>query len=388
MPVASVSPGAPLPVAGGPAVADPVTATSPVASRIAGYDFARALAVLGMIVVNYYGIFRTSLKGPLLFTGLAEFLSGRAAVLFVMLAGVGVTLIARRPLLAGTAEAMARFRQRMVARCAVLLAMGLLFRLVWNADILHFYALFLSLGALCVTFSSRKLWALVLVFWLTGLLIYTATLGDPGLPDGLATAGFLIPVVDDLLLGGYYGAFPWFAFLLVGVWFGRPAVMSRPEIHGRIFLVALFLFVGAELLMGWVPTAFPALAGGESSVAALVENNAFPASPLFALSAGACAMMVLVGSMHLARLPLLAPCIRGMASAGQMSLTVYIGHVLLGLAVVPLFHNACGEVAYSYAVTLFMVTVMVGQIFLAQVWCRRFGRGPLELLLRRLSGTG
>jgi len=283
---------------------------------------------------------------------------------------------------------MGRFRKGMIGRCAVLLVMGGLFRLVWNADILHFYALFLSVGAGCVTFSARQLWRLVVAFWLTAALLYVATLGDPGVPESWSAAGPFHLLVDDFLVSGYYAAFPWFAFLLVGIWFGRPTVMSRPEIHGRIFFWSLVLFVAAQLLMVLGPQAVSGQAGAEAPLAALFENNAFPASPLFALSAGSGAMLVLVAAMHLGRRPAFTALVAALKSAGQLSLTVYIGHVLLGLAVAPLFKSSCAAAVYPYTVTLFLLVVMAGQLFFAHAWCRRFGRGPLEWLLRRLSGTG
>src|SRR5437763_250264 len=64
----------------------------PPAARIQGYDVARALAILGMVVVH----FGLVVAGPATKSGwlaaLLRFLDGRAAALFVALAGVGLTL--------------------------------------------------------------------------------------------------------------------------------------------------------------------------------------------------------------------------------------------------------------------------------------------------------
>ena len=64
--------------------------------RVIGYDLARALAVLGMVVVNTTSIFEVSEFSPAWLEPAVDFLYGRAAVVFVMLAGVSVSLMARR----------------------------------------------------------------------------------------------------------------------------------------------------------------------------------------------------------------------------------------------------------------------------------------------------
>lgn len=65
-------------------------------ARTPGYDVARALAILGMVLVNYK--LRTdaeerAIGWPL---WLANLLDGRAAALFVVLAGLGISLRSRR----------------------------------------------------------------------------------------------------------------------------------------------------------------------------------------------------------------------------------------------------------------------------------------------------
>src|SRR6478672_5627988 len=62
------------------------------APRIAGYDLARALAILGMVLVHFSLVmsFRRMNEGWL--AHVIEFLDGRAAATFVVLAGVGLTL--------------------------------------------------------------------------------------------------------------------------------------------------------------------------------------------------------------------------------------------------------------------------------------------------------
>ena len=65
------------------------------ANRIDGFDFARALAVYGMVLVN----FRTVMGGteePAWSEFLGSLVPGRASALFVILAGVGISLMTAR----------------------------------------------------------------------------------------------------------------------------------------------------------------------------------------------------------------------------------------------------------------------------------------------------
>lgn len=59
---------------------------SPASYRVPGYDLARAMAVLGMVVVNYTSMLEVSQYSPAWLEPVIDFLYGRAAVVFVMLA--------------------------------------------------------------------------------------------------------------------------------------------------------------------------------------------------------------------------------------------------------------------------------------------------------------
>jgi uncharacterized protein len=63
--------------------------------RVIGFDIARALAIFGMVVVNFKVAMNAETGSQFLmsFVGLFE---GRASALFVILAGIGVTLMTNK----------------------------------------------------------------------------------------------------------------------------------------------------------------------------------------------------------------------------------------------------------------------------------------------------
>lgn len=273
-------------------------------SRIAGFDVARAIAVLGMIVVNSRQILLSGSTKPLWFVSSADFLLGRPAVLFVVLAGIGLSLMSKKAILSGAPEDLAKVRFALFKRSIVLYVMGLAFMRWWGADILHFYGLFLSAGALLLTFSTRRLWGMITVLLvLAGVVFLVMNDTLPSMDGWFLQAGMAGVWFDDLFIGGSYPMFPWFGFLLVGLWYGRLMADEDRDARDALGRKAFFVFIGAELLgrLG-PPILFHTLGYKDEGVLEMLFMlNSFPMSPLFAVSATAGALMILSVVMALPR---------------------------------------------------------------------------------------
>ncbi|HYF62207.1 MAG TPA: heparan-alpha-glucosaminide N-acetyltransferase domain-containing protein, partial [Herpetosiphonaceae bacterium] len=183
--------------------------------RIEGYDAARALAIFGMIVVNFKIVMGSGASGPRWLVALAGLFEGRAAALFVLLAGVGLSLLARRALLAGPGPERRRARSRVWRRALALLVAGLLLTPIWPADILHFYGLYLALGG-AMLFASDRALLLAAAGLLAGFAVLFG-LFDYGAGWNWATLeyGDLWTgrgIVRNLLFNGFHPLFPWGAF--------------------------------------------------------------------------------------------------------------------------------------------------------------------------------
>src|SRR3954465_2927713 len=104
--------------------------------RAAGYDVARSPAVLGMMVVHFSLVLAADRSGPAWLAEVLGFLDGRAAATFVVLAGVGVTLLSRRALADPDPQVLARVRGALVRRGLFLLVIGFINLRIWPGDIL------------------------------------------------------------------------------------------------------------------------------------------------------------------------------------------------------------------------------------------------------------
>ena len=359
------------------------------ANRIDGYDVARAIAVFGMILVNYHSILLYNQKSPEWFATLANLLYGRAASLFVMLAGVGLVLMARRALQSYDPTALGQVRHRLFKRSVVLFFMGFLFMQWWKADILHFYGIYLIIGALLLKAPSRRLWGLVLVLLVTSALFFCFREGDPCIGGWLMAPNRVTKVFDDLFMNGYYPVFPWLIFLLIGMWIGRSVLMAETKVKQRVFLAALGILIAIEIAARTLPPLVFAETGhvDDGPLGLFLMADVFPITPLFSVSAAASAILVIITSLTLSRYHFFAGFIHAMRNTGKLSLTIYIMHIFIGLGLQKFYDIKAGGEINPVTIIYFTFGFCLFSVFMANLWLKHFTRGPLEWLFRRLSGS-
>lgn len=356
----------------------------PLARRVVFLDVARALAMIGVVMMNassvVYPIEMSGNRVPSLLTelvngGLNLLMSGRARTMLMVLLGAGVVLAWRAAARRGGRPAAVMLR-----RYAVL---GLLFGLphlaVFDGDILTQY----SVAALLLT---------PLVPLLLG--------GSRRRPLVAAAVLFAAVPVSDLLLSPFFEGFSWgslvvllpqtLGFFCVGVWLARrPELTAEPgtgtEGSSRLPLRMLVFGVvaqGLSVVLGLVgsvvfPTEFgadgaPVRSVGETVVILLGNTLLNLGGALLYL--GLVWWLVLRGRRASRVLGALAPL-------GRMTLTVYLGSTAVFLAVMGPFEGTIPTLAqYALAAAYFVATAV-----LAHLWSRRFRLGPLEWVWRSLT---
>lgn len=353
-----------------PASTDPAASTPP-ARRIRGIDVARALAIIGMVMVHFGP---TGPHGGLL-SRLYGLTHGRASILFVVLAGVGVSLMAgdRSP---------ARLRSttaKLLFRAALLLPLGLaLQELETNVlVILQYYALYFLVAALVVPLGDRVVLALAASLLIVGPLVYLAL--GMALPDWFAAGGPAAwsdgpaQIARDLLVTGSYPLLTWSGPVLFGVWLGRRDLRSTAT-RARLVVAGA---AGALLAYG---TSSLFMTGGAPAATAvgwkqLLVTEPHSQMPLWLAGATGVAAAVLGASLLLTtRFPqLLWPLV----ATGQLALTVYVGHLLVLAAWPDLLQRGTVEGALRTVGVFTIVTAL-----LCTAWRAVASRGPLEAVLR------
>jgi len=252
------------------------------AQRLDGLDLARYLAFVGMVIVNFKIVMGAENEQGLL-ASLTAMLEGRAAATFVVLAGIGLGLAARRaasPTIATTLK-----------RALFLLAIGLLNMTVFEADILHYYAFYFVFGAVLLPLSTR--WLIGAILGLNALFLAMVVLlnYDAGWEwESYSYSGFWTPAgfVRNLFFNGWHPVVPWLGFLLFGVVLSRLA-LGEWRVQKALVAGGAATLGGAHALSAYLQGVAPSI---DPELAALVTTSPIPPAPLYFLAGigAACAV--------------------------------------------------------------------------------------------------
>jgi hypothetical protein len=335
--------------------------------------------------------------------------SGRASALFAVLAGVGLALSTGKQV-PPEGTALNAARRGVALRALVIAAVGLsLGGLEVNLAIIlvHYALLFLcvlpflglQLKALCAWSSAWIVLSPVLAYLLRPWLMAANPplhLGHNPSWEDLSTP---LPLLGDLFLTGYYPAFQWLAYLLVGLVIGRlsltKAMVPILLLTGGTAVAALAKVLGTAAMETW---------GGRAALEEVLNAPDYPldsvlqvnltgirqegswwwlasaaphsGTPLDLAHTSGEAAAVVGACLLLGRLAdwldldLLLP-LRG---AGAMTLTLYSAHVCVvsGLYLKPL---PAGWTEDGMYVAHAGIAIIVGTVFVLLKW-----RGPLEYL--------
>jgi uncharacterized membrane protein YeiB len=363
-------------------------ATSCVLSeRVVGFDVARALAILGMVVVHFSLVIAADRSGPGWLNVVLGFLDGRAAATFVILAGVGATLISRRAVLSSDPQAIAKARKVLIFRGVFLLALGFINLLIWPGDILRVYGVSLLLAARLITASGRRVLLGALGYAAGFVVLFllldfeknwnwdTLTYREMWTPTGL---------VRNLFYDGFRSVLPWTGFVFFGMWLGR-LNLRNPAVNRRVFLAAIGTAISAEVV-SWLCVSYFVAHPHEmdaGTITALFGTESMPALPLFLLASGGEAVAVIALCVRLSGegpSRFWAP----LAATGQMALTWYFAHIVLGLGAVDalgLVNSQPLPIAAGCGVGFFAAALLASWL-----WKMAFRHGPLEWLMRKIAG--
>jgi uncharacterized membrane protein YeiB len=349
-------------------------------------DLIRGIAVLGMIFVNTKYLFSVQSNSDDWLNFLSGLLDGRPAALFIILAGIGVSLMVHSD---KSGTNLKFCRAKLLKRSAVLFIAGLLLLKYWTADILHFYGIYLLFAAILVGSSNRLLAFLSAVFLAASIWIHFEPDFDllPSLETecvGSLACSWIF--VWDLFLTGCYPVVPCLGLFLFGKWIGRHD-LSSSDYRRKLFIFGLLSLIAAkvteELLIGNWSIGYMMMAFDADFF--LINSDPFPPGALYLLSAGGISLLIIAGCYGLSEKRMNNSWLVAICDAGRMSLSIYIIHIMV-----------CGKyieikemLECDYALlrqSIFIAALWcVGAVAAARMWLKRFSYGPLEWGLRAIS---
>lgn len=343
--------------------------------RLEGLDIARAFAILGMMFVNYALVFQVAPTSALahLYVGL----EGRAAAVFMIVAGIGIGILSKK----GVSR---QLYGQLIKRSLFLWVLGLLLYVVfdWTADILHYYGLFM----LCIIpFLSAKKKTIGIGIAVTLLVSSYLQFSQNYLSgwdfmnlkyvDFWTVEGF----IRNLGFNGFHPLFPWFAFMLIGLLLSRMPLSERAYQKKMICLgvsIALMSELISKILSEFL------LKG--HWLYEFIQTKPMPPNLLYMLAATGWAIAFICLCLRAAdALTHRRSIIEPLVYTGQLSLTHYVGHSALVLGVLDAFGMIQAQNAYF--VLLLTVVVYIGMMVLSVTWRKYFDRGPIELVMRKIS---
>lgn len=354
--------------------------------RITGFDLARALAIFGMVIVNFK-IAMNAQTGNALLLNFAELFEGRASALFVILAGVGVTFLTNKAR-NSTDVALKNSRYSLIKRGLLLIVIGLIYTPIWPADILHFYGFYFLIAAVLFNANDKILLrsSFIIMLAFPCLMLFfdyeknwhwlTLTYENFWTFDGM---------LRHIVFNGFHPIFPWAAFLVFGMWLARQD-LSNKLFRAKLLKYALFILIITESLFYYIRVMLgdgSALALKSEEVAFIFSTAIIPPLPQYVISATSSAVIILIGCLIFSEKFSNTKLHEWLAKTGQMSLTLYVAHVFLGMGVLESFGwltEQTIELAL-FSAFLFCLWAIVFSVF----WLNYFKTGPLEWMFRKLS---
>lgn len=395
--------------------------------RITGLDTARAVAILGMIATHIFPLLQSQPDGTLSPTWVGATLTGVSSALFVVLAGVGLSLLTKK-----TTDVFTS-RMQLSLRALVLIIIGLLLGHAGSnvAIILVHYGVLFFLAMWCIQMTSKALTALAVSWIILAPILHGVLSRFMQLQAGgttayvenwrLWTSPTLLDVIHhpglllwDIFFTGYYPVFSFFGYVLLGMAIGRTN-LHKWSIGVRLFVLGTMSYLlcrgFAALLLTdadfadriahavGVPAAqLPALSATGAGIntdaamgAAHWYGLAVPHSgaPLDIYSTAGAAMAVIGLFLLVTRMGLVRKLLLPLSATGMVAFTAYVVHVIVtGLWPTEWSHTLhVGDPLFADAwIMLIVHWIMVVAIGIVVYFAGV--RGPLESLIRKVSSVG
>lgn len=354
--------------------------------RIDGLDFARFLAFFGMVFVNFKIVMLPNylnIGKSNWFFGLLE---GRAAALFVILAGVGLGLTIQVAKL-NNETGLGNFRSTTIKRGLFLFAIGMLNAVVFSADILHYYGIFFILAAFLAPLSGLNLKIIISALLVLATIMLLTLDFDLGWEWGAFEYLDFFTLeggLRNLFYNGWHPVFPWLGFLLFGVLLSRINLTSKSiqikMIVGGVLISLIISYISYNIRMALFDSGDADL----QELSQLFSLGPVPATIFYMIDAAASSCAVIAASIIFAKKFSSLSIVKAINVAGRQTLTLYIAHIYLGMWLMDVSGMLGGSSISTSLLTsiLFVFVAAIG----CNIWSNFFKLGPLETVMRKITG--
>jgi len=353
--------------------------------RIIGIDVARAVAVIGMIVVNFKVVFGE--KGDSWLKIIAYLFEGKAAATFVVLAGIALVLNNNKSIQEKKQAKLKSAQKGIIKRAIFLFFVGLSYIWIWPADILHFYGVYMLITLPFLKQNSRKIIfgiiALTFLFPILLLFIdYEKGWNFTNLEyiDFWTFEGFF----RNLFFNGFHPVIPWTAFMLAGLWLGKQNLYDVKFLK-KLLIRSSVIFFSIQIISNFF-VHFIAENKLEKILAQFfVGTSPMPPMPFYMFNGITFAFMLISLSIIISKKFEKNFLIDAFYKTGKLALTFYVAHVIVGMGVIEIiFPNSFGTFSINFSI-IYAVTFSFLCVVFAVIWLSYKKIGPIEWLMRKAT---
>ncbi|MFM8946001.1 MAG: DUF418 domain-containing protein [Actinomycetota bacterium] len=363
--------------------------TSTGARRVTSLDVTRGLALIGVVAMNYVGsmVIPNGRNGfwDRAFDPYSGALSTRFAATFVLVAGIGLSLLTASARTTDDSSTIARMRWRLARRGVLLYTVGFFLNFAWPGTILFFYGAYFLIAVALFRLSDRALVTIgagsaIIATAVATWANWKASRGE--VATWLVT--FSVDSLQDLVVRTFldytHPVFPWLAFFCAGMVIGRHLDRWR-EWRGRVFTAALVITALLYALVSMLDR-FDQRRG--VIVYALTSAQPYSRSIVYTVTTLGIAVLAFATFDWLVEKFADSPALETLQRAGQLTLSLYLLHVLAYCAI----RNWLGWIGGNELSTalLFALGFWIVAITVGSWWHHRIGRGPAEQIYRSFGG--
>ncbi|WP_296311645.1 DUF418 domain-containing protein [Winogradskyella sp. UBA3174] len=354
--------------------------------RIIGIDVARALAIIGMIIVNFKVVFGEN--GQPWVKSFASIFDGKAAATFVVLAGVGLALMTNSAINHRDKVKIKVARIRIAKRALFLFILGLSYITIWPADILHFYGIYMAIIVMVLTCKEKTIIILGICIILVYPILITVLNYETGwnfetldYQDFWTFKGFM----RNLFFNGFHPVMPWTAFMLFGYWFGKQD-LHKEKFVKKTFWMSTIIFIIIQVV-SYLSISILSEGSHEAALelTEIFGTKPMPPLPIYMLSGIAIAFAIISACILIAKKFENSFIIDALNKTGQLALTFYVAHVIVGMGIIEIINpSKMGNYSIEFSVGYAIVFSFLCILF-AVVWRKYKKSGPLEWMLRKIT---
>lgn len=190
--------------------------------------------------------------------------------------------------------------------------------------------------------------------------------------------------IRNLFYNGFHPVIPWSAFMLVGLWFGKQDLKNDGFIKKTLW-ISLGTFGATQILSRLL---IFLLSEGDQGAALelgqVLGTSPMPPLPIYMISGSSIALFVISACILIGRKFEHSKIIDALNKTGQLALTFYVAHVILGMGIVETIEpGKLGKYPVEFSV-IYALAFSLLCILFAIIWRKYKASGPLEWVMRKL----